>query len=110
MQRVPGFFPRVKRPEREVNHSTSRSDEIKNACSYASTPLYAFIALTGKTLHLLWCGGVGGGSGSSSSSSSSGGGGGGSSGSDGGGGGGGGGGVVVAAALVTVFDKHFTTF
>ena len=30
VQLVPGFFPRVQRPGREVNHSLSFSAEIKN--------------------------------------------------------------------------------
>jgi hypothetical protein len=38
IQCVPGGVPRVKRPGREVDHSTSPSIELKNAWSYTSIP------------------------------------------------------------------------
>jgi hypothetical protein len=34
----------VKRPVRESDHSPLSSSEVKNACSYTSTPYYAFMA------------------------------------------------------------------
>jgi hypothetical protein len=34
-----GFFPGVKRPGREADHSTPSSAEVKNVWSYISTPL-----------------------------------------------------------------------
>jgi hypothetical protein len=39
-----GLFPGVKRPRREVDHSTPSSAEVKNAWRYTSTPQYAFMA------------------------------------------------------------------
>jgi hypothetical protein len=33
-----GSFPGVKLPEREADHSSPSSAEVKNACSYTSTP------------------------------------------------------------------------
>ena len=45
-----GSLPVVKWPVREVYHSSTSRAEIKNEWSYTSTPLYAFIVWTGKTL------------------------------------------------------------
>jgi hypothetical protein len=43
---VPGALsPKVKRPEREDDHSPPCSAEVKNAWSFTSTSLYNFIAL-----------------------------------------------------------------
>jgi hypothetical protein len=36
--------PRVKRPEREPDYSSTSSADVKNGWSYISTPQYAFIA------------------------------------------------------------------
>jgi hypothetical protein len=41
---VGSSFPEVKRPGREADHSPPSSAEVKNACSYISTPQYAFMA------------------------------------------------------------------
>jgi len=38
--------PRAKRPEREADHSTPSSAEVKNVRSYTSTPAYVF---------MIWC-------------------------------------------------------
>jgi len=39
--RYRGSFPGVKRPGREVNHSSPSSTEVKNKCNYASAlPIY----------------------------------------------------------------------
>jgi hypothetical protein len=46
------FFPGVKRPEREADHSHPFSAEVKDEWSYTSAPLCAFMAWTGITLHL----------------------------------------------------------
>jgi hypothetical protein len=43
------FLPGVKRPGREPDHSSS-SAEVKNQWNYISTPLHAFIDLTGAIL------------------------------------------------------------
>jgi len=45
-----GSFPGVKRPGPEVNYSPPSSTEVKNEWVYTSSPLYAFMAWTGKTL------------------------------------------------------------
>jgi hypothetical protein len=39
-----GFFPGVKRPGRESDHSPPSTAEVKNAWSYASTPQYVVMA------------------------------------------------------------------
>ena len=39
IQLVPGFFPRVKRPGREFNHSPPSSDDVKNKWRCTSTAL-----------------------------------------------------------------------
>jgi hypothetical protein len=39
-----GFFPEVKRPGREVDHSPPTSAEVKKMRIYTSTPPYAFMA------------------------------------------------------------------
>jgi hypothetical protein len=39
-----GYFPGVRRPGRDADHSSTSSAEVKNAWSYTSTPQYAFIA------------------------------------------------------------------
>jgi hypothetical protein len=45
IQWEPGaLFMAVKRPGREADHSPPSSAEVKNACSYISTPQYAFMA------------------------------------------------------------------
>jgi hypothetical protein len=45
IQRIPAaLFPGVKRPGREAYHSHPSSDDVKNACSYTSTPSYVFMA------------------------------------------------------------------
>jgi hypothetical protein len=36
--------PGIKRPGREADHSPPSSAEVKNACSYTSTPPYVFMA------------------------------------------------------------------
>jgi hypothetical protein len=46
VQGVPGFFPGLERPGREVDHATPSSAEDKNERRYTSTPPYAFIAHT----------------------------------------------------------------
>ena len=46
------FFPRVKRPGRDVNHRPPSNAEVKNEWSYTSPPIQAFVAWTG-TLPLL---------------------------------------------------------
>jgi hypothetical protein len=38
------WVPRVKRPGREVDHSSPSIAEVKNAWNYASTPQYVFMA------------------------------------------------------------------
>jgi len=48
-----GSFPGVKRPRPEVNYSPPSSSEVKNEWIYTSSPLYAFMAWTGKTLPFL---------------------------------------------------------
>jgi hypothetical protein len=53
-----GFFPGVRRPGREADHSPPSSAKLKNAWSYTSTPQYAFMewclvrGSTGTTLPL----------------------------------------------------------
>jgi hypothetical protein len=43
IQWAPGFFPEVKRPWREVNHTPPSSAEVKNEYSYTSTsPLWLY--------------------------------------------------------------------
>jgi hypothetical protein len=37
-------FSEVKRPGSEANHSPPCNAEVRNACSYTSTPQYAFMA------------------------------------------------------------------
>jgi hypothetical protein len=45
IQWVPGALSlRVKRPEREADHSPQSSAEVKNTWSYISTPPYVFMA------------------------------------------------------------------
>jgi hypothetical protein len=39
IQRGPGYFPGVKRPGREADHSSPPSAEVKNEWSYPSAPL-----------------------------------------------------------------------
>jgi hypothetical protein len=39
-----GFFPGVKRPGREADHSPPATAEIKKIWIYTSTPPYAFMA------------------------------------------------------------------
>jgi hypothetical protein len=39
-----GYFPGVKRPVREADHSPPFSVEVKNEWSYTSTPQYGFMA------------------------------------------------------------------
>jgi hypothetical protein len=45
-----GWFPGVKRPERDVDHSSPPSAEVKNEWSYTSTPIYSFTEWTRTTL------------------------------------------------------------
>jgi len=49
IQWEPAFFPRVKRPERDVNHWPPSNAEVKNDWSYTSIPLYAFMVWIRKT-------------------------------------------------------------
>jgi hypothetical protein len=45
IQWVPGALSLgVKRPGREADHSPPSNTEVKNACSYTSTPQYVFMA------------------------------------------------------------------
>jgi hypothetical protein len=46
IQWVPGALSLgIKEARHEVDHSSPSSAEVKNACSYTSTPQYAFMAL-----------------------------------------------------------------
>ena len=40
---VPGFYPGVKWPEREVNHSLPFNTKVRNELSCVATPQYAFM-------------------------------------------------------------------
>jgi hypothetical protein len=42
--RTGGYLPGVKPPEREADHSSPSSAEVKNAWSYTSTLSYIFMA------------------------------------------------------------------
>jgi hypothetical protein len=39
------FYPGIKRPEREADHSPPSSFKVNNAQNYSSTPTYIFMAL-----------------------------------------------------------------
>jgi len=53
VQWVPRFIPGVKRPRRDVDHSSPSIAEVQGEWSYASnSPIYAFIVWTGATLQL----------------------------------------------------------
>jgi len=49
-----GYFPRVKRLGREVDHSVPLNGEVKNEWHYTSTPLYAVLLWTGITSNAWW--------------------------------------------------------
>jgi hypothetical protein len=48
-----GYFPRVKRLGREVDHSVPLNVEVKNEWRYTSTPIYAVLPWTGITFNAL---------------------------------------------------------
>lgn len=49
-----GYFPRVKRFGREVDHSVALNGDIMNEWSYTSKPLFAVLAWTWITFNALW--------------------------------------------------------
>ena len=54
IQWIPSFFPRVKRPGREVDHSSPTSAKVQDDWSCTcDPPLYSFLAWTRKTTFLV---------------------------------------------------------
>jgi hypothetical protein len=52
IQGIPGFFPGVKQPGREANHSLPSSSEVRNECSYTATPTTCLQGVAGNNFLL----------------------------------------------------------